>query len=114
MSKANTAQRAVAIGKVIAKRRQAINLTQEQLAEILEIGSEAVSRIERGTVMPTLSRLIELADLFQCHVSALLTESSYRPDDQAQYLCNLLATLDTSDRAMIVDMVERLATRLVR
>lgn len=47
MSKTDAAQLAVAtMGRIIAKRRQAINLTREQLAEILEIGSEAVSHIE--------------------------------------------------------------------
>ena len=76
MSKTDAAQLAVAIGKIIAKRRQAKNLTQEQIAEILGIGSEAVSRIERGAVMPTIPRLIELADLFQCNVSDLLTAVS--------------------------------------
>lgn len=64
--------------------------------------------------MPTLPRLVELADVFQCNASDLLTEASSRPSDQAQYLNSLLTSLDAPYRAMVIDMVERLATRLVQ
>ncbi|WP_233118502.1 helix-turn-helix domain-containing protein [Aggregatibacter actinomycetemcomitans] len=50
------------IGKAIAKQRQQSGYTQEQVAEMLEIGNEAVSRIERGLIMPNVVRLIELAE----------------------------------------------------
>ena len=114
MSKIESTQLAATIGRIIAKRRQAIHLTQEQVAENLDIGSEAVSRIERGSVMPTVQRLLELADLFQCPVADLLTETSTRPTDQAQYLYGLLAPLKESDREMIIAMVEQLTIRLVK
>ena len=48
------------IGQSIAKYRQAAGLTQAQLAEILGIGNDAVSRMERGTTTPTITRLLEL------------------------------------------------------
>ncbi|WP_233139473.1 helix-turn-helix domain-containing protein [Aggregatibacter actinomycetemcomitans] len=50
------------IGKAIAKQRQQSGYTQEQVAEMLEIGNEAVSRMERGLIMPNVMRLIELAE----------------------------------------------------
>jgi DNA-binding XRE family transcriptional regulator len=61
---------AVSVGKAIAARRQDAGLTQEQVAEQLKIGNEAVSRMERGLVMPTVARLLELADLFNCDASS--------------------------------------------
>lgn len=45
------------IGQCIAKRRLAANLTQDQVAEKLGIGYEAVSRMERGKSIPTVIRL---------------------------------------------------------
>ena len=51
------------IGRAIAKYRQAKGLTQAELAEILGIGNDAVSRMERGTIVPTVTRLIELAEM---------------------------------------------------
>ncbi len=78
------------IGKSIAKRRLAANLTQDQVAEKLGIGYEAVSRIERGKSIPTVIRLVELAEVFGCGVHELLTESSNRPNDQAEQIKQML------------------------
>lgn len=101
------------VGRAIAKHRTARGLTQEHVAEQLSIGVEAVSRIERGVVLPTVVRLGEFAEIFQCNVADLLTETSSRPTDQAQHIERLLSKLAHEDRAMILEMVERLATRLM-
>ncbi len=102
------------VGRAIAKHRVASNLTQEQVAERLGIGNEAVSRIERGIVIPTIVRLVELAEIFDCDVSELLTEASHRASDQANYLSKVLAKLHTHDRTLVLEVVERLAARLAR
>lgn len=112
MSVASEEQFAQSIGKTIARHRQARGLTQEEVAERLGIGNEAVSRIERGVVIPTLPRLMELAELFQCQTVDFLTASSHRPADQANYIHQLLQKLDKDDRAMLVVMIEKLAARL--
>lgn len=54
------------IGSVIAGKRRALNLTQEQLGESIGIETESVSRLETGSTMPTLKRLIQLTDFFGC------------------------------------------------
>jgi transcriptional regulator with XRE-family HTH domain len=61
MAKTKVDALALSVGKAIAARRQDAGLTQEQVAEQLKIGNEAVSRMERGLVMPTVARLLELA-----------------------------------------------------
>jgi transcriptional regulator with XRE-family HTH domain len=114
MRKVDMEQLAGVVGRAIARQRMAANLTQEQVAEQLGIGNEAVSRIERGVVMPTIGRLVELAEIFQCETSDLLTEASNRSSDQANYLIRLLSKLSHNDRTMVVEIVERLAARLVR
>ena len=112
MAKKELKDLAQSVGKAIAAHRQACGLTQEDVAERLRIGNEAVSRMERGIVMPTFARLVDLAHLFGLDVSTLLVTASNQPADQALYLKQLLSTLDPSDRAMIVGMVETLASRL--
>ncbi|CAR51494.1 MULTISPECIES: helix-turn-helix domain-containing protein [Burkholderia cepacia complex] len=114
MPKSGTEDLAVAVGKAIAKQRIASGLTQEKVAERLGIGLEAVSRMERGTVIPTVVRLFELADIFACDAADLLTEASNRSSDQASHLNRLLSRLSTSDRAMLLEVFERLSTRLTR
>lgn len=96
------------IGQCIAKRRQAAGITQGQVAGELGIGLEAVSRIERGLVIPTVVRLAELAEIFGCGIDALVIETSERSSDQAEHIATLLGTLSKKDRAMVVDVVERI------
>ncbi len=68
----------------------------------------------RGLVMPTVARLVELADLFECNAADLLTEASSRTSDQAKHVAQLLGKLGGSDRTMVVEIVERLAGRLAK
>jgi transcriptional regulator with XRE-family HTH domain len=107
-------QLAAVVGKAIARNRVAAGLTQEQVAEQLGIGNEAVSRVERGLVMPNVARLVELADVFDCDITDLLTEVSSRPSDQARHIARLLSGVSSKDREMIVEIVERLTARFVR
>ncbi|VVP61218.1 hypothetical protein PS870_06293 [Pseudomonas fluorescens] len=100
------------VGQAIAKQRSRSGLTQEEVAERLGVGNEAVSRIERGIVMPNIERLLELAGIFDCAAAELLTEVSPLPDDQATRISRLLMELDQQDRQFIVELVERLAERL--
>lgn len=96
------------IGKAVAKYRQASGLTQAQLAEILGIGNDAVSRMERGTTVPTVLRLLELSEIFQCEIADLITESSARSMDQARYLEHLLNQLEDSERMECLAIIEKL------
>lgn len=96
------------IGKAIAKYRQAAGLTQAQLAEILGIGNDAVSRMERGTTIPTLTRLLELAEIFRCDIADLVTDSSSRPCDQARSLEKLLTQLSDSERTTLLNLIEKM------
>jgi transcriptional regulator with XRE-family HTH domain len=100
------------IGAALSKRRKAAGLTQEYVAERLNIGSEAVSRIERGLVVPTVVRLVELAEIYECPVDDLLIESSNRLDDQSRIIAGLLGKLSDKDRALVLEIVERLSARL--
>jgi transcriptional regulator with XRE-family HTH domain len=112
MKKLDERSIAEGIGQAIAKRRVAAKLTQEEVADALGVGNEAISRIERGIVMPSVARLISLARIFACETSELLTESSPKIDDQAQRLAALLKGVSAEDRKMIIEIVEKLTSRL--
>ena len=114
MSKTKSKQLAEFVGQAIARQRIRSKLSQEQVAEKLGIGSEAVSRIERGVVMPNIERLIELATVFGCETADLLTEGSTRQEDQARRLQGLLSVLDSDDRTLVLEFVESLVARLSR
>lgn len=108
----DTGQLAERIGQVIAVRRAACGLTQEDVAERLGVGLAAVSRLERGLIMPTVGRLVELAEILQCNATDLMSEVSTGTNDQAQRLAQVLSKLKDHDRAVLVDAMERIASCL--
>ena len=112
MTDINPKQLAKTAGRAIARQRQHAGLTQEQVAEHLNIGMEAVSRMERGIVVPTVIRLAELAQLFHCELADFLRETSNRPTEQGIVLSQQLARLDDADRLLLLETVERLVNRL--
>ena len=60
------------IGKFIAECRKKKNLTQEKLAEQLNISDRAVSKWERGLNLPDASLMLELSRIFDISVNELL------------------------------------------
>jgi transcriptional regulator with XRE-family HTH domain len=100
------------VGRTIARQRVRSGLTQEEVAERLGIGNEAVSRIERGIVAPNIARLFNFASIFGCEAAELLMEASPRADDQASRVSHLLAPLSQADRLLVMEVLERLSARL--
>jgi len=97
-----------AIGQAISRARQDAGLTQEDVAERLGIGPEAISRLERGVGSITAERLVVLAEMFGCRSDQLLLGASSRQDDQAAAVSQLLDGLAPDDRAFVLENVERL------
>ncbi|MFM0302699.1 helix-turn-helix transcriptional regulator [Paraburkholderia sediminicola] len=106
------AQLAARVGESIAVLRRAKGLTQAQLAEMIDLEQEAVSRWERGTRVPTLLRLQQLSDALECSVDQLLQRGSKRPDDQLANVANALTGLDADERALVVNFVQQFTDML--
>lgn len=85
------------IGKFISENRKKKNLTQEQLAERLNISKNAVSKWERGLNLPDVSLMPALCDILEITLNELfageqIDEEKYRSvADQ-----NLLQALEHS------------------
>lgn len=56
----------------INKLRKEHSMTQEQLASALGVTFASVSKWERGVAMPELSLIVEMADLFEVSIDALI------------------------------------------
>lgn len=61
------------IGKFIATKRKAKNMTQSQLAERLCVTDRAVSKWECGRSLPDTSNILELCEILEINVNELLT-----------------------------------------
>lgn len=62
------------LGEKIAKERKAQNYTQEQLAEILNVSRQSVSKWESDIAYPEMDKLIKIGKLFDCSMDYLLKE----------------------------------------
>ncbi len=60
------------VGDFIHKERKKMNLTQKQLADMLNITDKAVSRWETGKGYPDIEMLVKLSDTFNVSVNELL------------------------------------------
>ena len=68
------------LGKNIAKARKNANMTQEQLAEKLQVARQTVSKWEAGTTMPTVPGLVKLAEALKTDCNSLLAEEEKQPE----------------------------------
>lgn len=94
------------IGKMITKHRKQNQLTQAELAEKMDISNDAMSRMERGGIMPTVPRLIQLAEILECETADFLTNSSPLFNDQLRRMNNILAKLDDNEREGFLNTIE--------
>lgn len=61
------------VGSNIRSNRLNVHLTQETLAEKLEVTPDYISKIENGVKRPSLSMLENLGEIFEIDVYTLLT-----------------------------------------
>lgn len=62
------------LGEKIARQRKELNYTQEQLADILGVSRQSISKWESDITYPETDKLIELGKLFNCSMDYLLKE----------------------------------------
>ena len=100
------------IGQALAKQRIKRKLTQEQLAEMLGVEQETISRFERGATLPPLLRLIDLAEIFDVPLDVLVRAGSSRAIDQSTDMVVALSTLSEDDRLWVCNWVDEMCAKL--
>ena len=69
------------LGEKITKQRKELNYTQEQLADILGVSRQSISKWESDIAYPETDKLIELGKLFDCSMDYLLKEDVTEKSD---------------------------------
>ena len=64
----------ITIGKRIRKRRKALHMTQEAVASRLDVNASHVSNIECGRTSPSLTILVNIANILNCSVDFFLSD----------------------------------------
>lgn len=98
-----------ALGKRIKEERLRLNLTQEKLAEDVNISTAYLGQIERGERSLTLDKLIPLANRLGVTVDFLLAEYVAPNDDNSLNLIRQLFNGRTAEeKELAVNMIKLL------
>lgn len=66
----------MSLGEKLARLRREHNLTQEQLAELLGVSRQAISKWESNAAYPETEKLIRLARMYDCSLDYLVLDKS--------------------------------------
>ncbi len=97
----------VSIGKNIRKYRKAQKISQEQLAEMVDLSVNYIGDIERGEKSPALDTFINIANALGVSADMLLCDvvkAGYQVKDSL--LNEKLSKLSDKDRARIYDIID--------
>jgi transcriptional regulator with XRE-family HTH domain len=66
------------IGQVVLGCRKAAGMTQEALAESLDLQPETISRMEHGKYTPSVEKLVDIAEVFDIPVATFFEQIDAR------------------------------------
>jgi len=89
----------VEIGKRIQGRRKQMGLTQEQLADKMDVSIQMVSNLERGNKSIRIENLIKLSEILNISTDYILTGKETTED--MQVLTEQMASLSQKERKMM-------------
>ncbi|MBO5122331.1 MAG: helix-turn-helix transcriptional regulator [Oscillospiraceae bacterium] len=89
----------VEIGKRIQGRRKQMGLTQEQLADKMDVSIQMVSNLERGNKSIRIENLIKLSEILNISTDYILTGKETAED--MQVLIEQMTSLSQKERKMM-------------
>lgn len=101
------------LGANIAARRSRLGLTQAQLAELLDIGQDALSRMEKGIISPKISRLPVLASSLRCSVAELFRIPDETSPERAAAIQEILSVLPSEQQEDVLKIMSEIVSTLV-
>lgn len=96
------------MGQIIKSLRKNSGLTQEELAEQLNISAPAVSKWESDTAMPDISQVVPLADIFGVTTDYLFGLSDTTVEEEAFRIVQDAQRLYLSERFFYIRRIGRL------
>lgn len=73
---------------LIRELRKRKNLTQSQLAKLVNVDQTAISQWETGRTKPTIDNLVLLSNILDCEIKDILDIKDYSKENQNDYfLC---------------------------
>ena len=99
------------IGRRIKAERNRCGLTQEAMAEKLEVTVGYVSQVERGITKISLDLLAKVSDILGCDIASLITNTSVNSNDyMIGEIVDELYKLGGRDRKIILSLIRMMGS----
>ena len=109
-----TKQLARIVGDNINNRRKKRKLTQEALADMVGIGQQSLSRMEKGKIAPRFDRLQRLAEVLGCQVADLFKEEEINNNGLLAGLELLMRPLSDNSQQVVVEIAVEIASAMIK
>lgn len=98
------------IGQKIKERRQSVGITQESIANYLEVNQSHISNIECGRANPSLFILIQIANILECSVDFFIDgEYTFKQNSTSSLddkIMNKLKYCNDEKKSRILKMID--------
>ena len=94
----------IGIGERICNRRKQLGLTQEQIADKMDVSVQMISNLERGNKAIKIDNLIKISGILGVSTDYILTEKNTNED--ISELAKRISKLSAEDYKMIDMLVE--------
>lgn len=95
------------IGERIKQMRKSKNMTQETLAEKLNVSIGYVSQVERGITKISLDLLGAISTILDCDVAALISETAIRSNEyMTTEIIEAIQSLDDKKRRYLLEIIK--------
>ncbi len=104
------------LGEKIKRLRKLNDMSQQQLADYLEINRNYLSRIETNKSDPTTSIIIKLTHLFEINVNSLLglNNNTSKREEKQKYINENCTSLSDEDLDFIIRIINIMKEEYVK
>jgi DNA-binding XRE family transcriptional regulator len=89
-------------------------MTQEELAAILDITTDTLSRMEKGKFAPKMGRLPDIAAALHCSIADLFREADAKAADRASTIACILKPLPAEAQEALVALMRQAAEVMLK
>ena len=100
----------VEIGKRIKLKRKQLKITQEKLAEIIDVSTSFISEIERGTSISSLQTITKIAQTLDLSLDYLIFGITMSNSNTTFY--DILKTIPEKNHELYISLCEDIANSL--
>ena len=97
-------------GKGIRRFREEKGLTQEQLSELVDVGTQHINKIENGNVHPSLELMINICNTLEVGINDCLSENFEEGQVLYKRVKAKLGSFTDAEKVLILKSIEALAS----